>query len=114
MSHSVLVPMNYDEEKFNFLAFVSEMEKEKHLQDVLRKTHSEIERTERLCRERGAGTARIRRESPAYLRQLQCLYESLLDGNLSGLLHPHERAFFQTIVNKLRALHRPPPATPKN
>jgi hypothetical protein len=106
--------MNYDEEKFDFLAFVSELEKEKDLQDVFTKIRSEIARTERLCLERGAGTARIRREAPAYLRQLQCLYESLLDGNLSALLRPHERAFFQTIVNKLRALQRPPPATPEN
>jgi hypothetical protein len=106
--------MNYDEEKFNFLAFVSELEKEKDWQVLMVKMLSEIKRIERLLLERGAGTARIRREAPAYLRELQCLFESLLDGNPSALLRPHERALFQTIVNKLRALPRPPPATPEN
>jgi hypothetical protein len=106
--------MNYDEEKFNFLAFVSELEKEKDWQVLMVKILSEIKRIEQLLLERGSGTARIRREAPAYRRELQCLYESLLDGNLSPLLRPHERALFLTIVNKLRALHHLPPATPEN
>jgi hypothetical protein len=106
--------MNYDEEKFNFLAFVSELEKEKDWQVLMVKILSEIKRIERLRLEPGPGTARIRSEGSVYLRELNCLNESLLDGRLSALLRQHERAFFQTIVNKLRALHRQPPATPEN
>ena len=106
--------MNYDEEKFNFLAFVSELEKEKDWQVLMVKLLSEIKRIERLRLEHGPGTARIRSEGSVYLRELNCLYESLLDGNLSPLLRPHERPLFQTIVNKLRSLPRPPPATPEN
>ena len=40
--------MNHDEEKFNFLAFVSELEKEKDWQVLMIKILSEIRRIERL------------------------------------------------------------------
>ena len=104
--------MNYDDEKFNFLAIVSELEKEKDWQVLMVKILSEIRRIERLRLERGPGTARIRIEGSVYLRELDCLNESLLDGKLSALLRPHERPLFLTIVNKLRALHHLSPATP--
>ena len=104
--------MNYDDEKFDLSAFADQMAKEKSVTAVLSKTRAEIERVERLCGHRGAGTARVRREGFPYLQGLNCLYESVLLERPAGLIRLEHRAVIQLLLKKLSAVHQKPDTKP--
>ena len=78
--------MDYDEVNLDFFTFFNGLEKEKNWQKVMKKLRSEREHIEQLHNHQGPGTARIREKGPDYVRQLKCLYESVLTGNLAKII----------------------------